>query len=352
MGATDGQIIGVTKIVDNGPASDRFNLIIVSEGYQQNELVNFANHSQQFVQHMFSNPPFDELRCAVNVYRFDVSSTDSGADDPAACGGTGAIPATYFDASFCNGGIRRLLLVDSALVRNVVDAEVPEYHQIIVIVNSTIWGGAGGSIGTTSIAGGWENIALHEMGHSAFGLADEYNYWAGCGTDTNRDTYAGGEPAAPNVTIDTNRNTIKWGNLVLPTTPLPTTSNPDCTQCDGQASPVPVDTVGAFEGARYYHCDIFRPEYNCMMRNLTHFCAVCQSRIRETLTPYLAECYAPIFQRNNWLACLILTIVYTVVIAALAIFALFSRKIRCYIKGLVYRIKHCRKGNSDRCVRL
>src|SRR5205814_239026 len=109
MGAGDGQVIGTTQIVDHGPASQKWNLVILSEGYKQSELPKFHTDCAGFVATMFATPPFDELWCGINVFRIDVTSKDSGAKDPTACGGTGANPKTYFDASFCNGGIQRLL---------------------------------------------------------------------------------------------------------------------------------------------------------------------------------------------------------------------------------------------------
>jgi len=228
------------------------------------------------------------LNNAINVYRVDVSSTDSGADDPAACGGTGAMVATYFDASFCNSGIRRLLSVDSASVINVVNAQVPQWHAILVMVNSPIYGGAGGQIGTFSKAPQALEIALHELGHTAFGLADEYEYWAGCGVDTNRNNHPASEPSQPNVTIDSNRATIKWGTLIAAATPMPTTNNANCAVCDPQPNPLPIGTVGAFEGAHYYHCDAFRPEFDCKMRALGFpYCAVCSGVIRDTLLSFM-----------------------------------------------------------------
>jgi hypothetical protein len=45
--------------------------------------------------------------------------------------------------------------------------------------------------------------------------------------------------------------------------------------------------VGAYEGAKYYHCGIYRPQFSCMMRNLTTFCAVCQQQIISILQPYM-----------------------------------------------------------------
>ena len=222
MGAGDGFVIGITKIVDNGSEADRFNIVLVAEGYQSSELPRFASDALQFVTFLFAQDPFLSYQSAFNIYRLDVSSTDNGADDPITCaGGTGASPNTYFDASFCHGNIRRALTVDSNLVRSVVNSQLPQWHQIIVIVNSPIWGGTGGDIAVTSTAGGWENIAIHELGHSAFDLADEYEYWAGCGIDTTHDHYIGGEPAAVNVTTNTNRATIKWGDLIDPSTSYP-----------------------------------------------------------------------------------------------------------------------------------
>ena len=145
-----------------------------------------------------------------------------------------------------------------------------------------------------SLAGNATEIALHELGHTAFGLADEYDNYAGCGSgETGRDHHPAIEPAQPNVTIASTRSTIKWRNLILASTPVPTTRNPDCTQCDTQSSPVPDGRVGAFEGAHYYHCRAYRPEYRCKMYELGRpFCAVCRRAILArlpTTVPWVRE---------------------------------------------------------------
>ena len=92
------------------------------------------------INHLKNTRPFDELWNAINIYRVDVTSTDSGADDPAACGGPGATPATYFDASFCNSGIRRALVVNNTTAITVANQQIPEWDVILVIVNSNIYG--------------------------------------------------------------------------------------------------------------------------------------------------------------------------------------------------------------------
>jgi hypothetical protein len=288
LSTADGTVVGTTQVLDNGPRDQRWNLVLMGDGYQAAQLDQFANDVQAFVNTLLATPPFDELRRAINVLRVDVSSTDSGADDPTACGGTGATARTYFDAAFCNSGARRLLQVNNATALSVAGAQVPEWAMVMVIVNSTVYGGSGGAVATFSLAAGANEIALHETGHTGFGLADEYEYFLGCGVDTDRDHHPAVEPTEPNVTIDSNRTTNKWRDLVATTTAMPTTTNADCTLCDPQPSPVGAGVIGAFEGAHYYHCGAFRPQFNCRMRALNNpFWAVCARQIRQVLQPYL-----------------------------------------------------------------
>jgi hypothetical protein len=289
MTTSDGFISGTTKVVDHGPASERWNLVIFSDGYNQNEQTKYATVVSNFINILNTTKPFDDIWNAINIYRIDVISTDSGADDPVACGGTGASPKTYFDASFCNNGIQRLLVANNATAITVANQQIPEWDMIIVMVNSTTYGGSGGSVAVFSTALNANEIGLHEMGHTAFGLADEYEYYAGCNTgETGHDTYTGTEPAKPNVTTDTNRATNKWRHLILASVPMPTTSNSNCSVCDPQPNPVSQGTVGTFEGAYYHHCGIYRPEFNCKMRALNNpFCGVCQQTIRQIMAPYL-----------------------------------------------------------------
>jgi len=314
MSTADGSVGGTVKIVDHGPNSARYNIVIVGDGYRAAEIGKYHVDVQNFVDTLRGTAPFADLWCGINVHRVDVASTDSGADDPASCGdlsiGSGAAPKTYFDSTYCGGGsVRRLLTCDSASAKNVAQGQVPEVHMTVVIVNSPAYGGSGGDVATFSTHPSATEIALHEMGHAAFGLADEYEYYAGCSSgETDRGNYPGGEPVEPNVTLDASRNTIKWKDtLTSATDTLPTTTNANCAQCDPQANPKPPGYVGAYSGARYYHCGCFRPSYNCRMRALGQpFCAVCRKIIRDTLRPYLPATYqglwwnAPSGSESGW----------------------------------------------------
>jgi hypothetical protein len=315
---SDGTVIGATKIVDHGPDAQRYTIVLIGEGYQQSEQTKFAQDAQHFVDFFFQTPPF-KTNCSIfNIWRIDVASTDSGADDPATCAdgstGSGAMPKTYFDATFCgDGNIRRLLTSNSATAVSVANAQVPNWDSAVVIVNSTEYGGAGGQIATTSISGSdWPSIAIHEYGHSAFGLGDEYEYYAGCGTDApgTHDNHPAVEPAAANLTVETNPALVKWKTLFYPAIAVPTTSNANCTVCDPQGNPFPGEQrVGLYEGADYFHCKAYRPVFNCKFRVLSaDFCPVCQQRMLQVLQsfqpansppmcnaggPYVAECAGP-----------------------------------------------------------
>jgi hypothetical protein len=290
MSTSDGSILGTTKVIDHGPASQRWNLVILGDGYRTSELNNYHDHTQQFIDHLRSTAPFSGLWDGINVYRVDVSSTDSSASDPATCAdgstGSGTTVATYFDATFCgDGNVRRLLVVNTLTALSVATAQVPQMHMTLVVVNSSLYGGSGGPVAVFSSDPQAVEIALHEMAHTAFHLADEY------ATKLNSaapDTYQGGEPVQPNITANTDRATNKWRQLIQPATPMPTTVNADCSREDAQASPVPPGTIGAFEGAGYFYCGLYRPEFNCRMRQLGNpFCAVCQLVIRQALAPFL-----------------------------------------------------------------
>lgn len=291
MTTKDGRVVGTTKVIDAGDPRSRWNLVVLGDGYRESELADYAADVKSLVDKLVKSVPFSSLRQAINVFRVDVASTDSGADDPTACGGTGAAPATYFDATFCSGGVDRLLVVNNGTAFSVASAQVPQWHMIIVAVNSTKHGGSGGGVAVYSQAVDADEIALHEMGHTAFGLADEYEYLLGCGLEDDHDRHPAGEPSQPNVTTTADRAKLKWRDLVAPSTPLPTTTNPDCSKCDPRTGPpagVPATAVGAFEGADHFHCGAYRPQFTCRMRVLGQaYCAVCARRIRQVLNPFL-----------------------------------------------------------------
>lgn len=295
MSTSDGTISSTTKIVDHGPDTSRYVIAILGDGYQTSELNQYHQDVQSFVNTLQDTRPFSDLWCAINVVRVDVTSTDSGADDPLTCAdgsaGSGATPRTYFDSTFCgSSGVRRALTCNTATAQAVAAAQVTSVDVVMVIVNSPLYGGTGGAVATFSTHPSSVQIGIHEMGHTAFGFADEYEYLAGCASgETTQNTYSSGEPPKPNITINTNSSTIKWNaELTAAADALPTTANANCANCDSQANPRAANYVGAYEGANTFHCGCYRPSFNCYMRNLgVPFCAVCERFIRNAMAFFM-----------------------------------------------------------------
>jgi IgA Peptidase M64 len=292
MTAADGAVLGTTQILGSAPTNRALNIVLLADGFTAAQQNDFNAACTAFVTSLQTTPPFTGMLTAINVFRVSVSSTDSGADDPASAGGTGATARTYFDSTFGANGIRRLLVCNNTTALQVAAAQVPQFTVVLVVVNSSIYGGSGGSVATYSLAAGATEIALHETGHTAVGLADEYAYYAG-GNEPGHDQHPAFEPAEPNVTINSNLGTLKWRWAVAPATGTPTMTNPNCAQVDTRPSPVPAGTVGLFEGAHYYHCGAYRPEHGCKMQALgLPFCRVCGQVISNRVAPLTTQIVA------------------------------------------------------------
>ncbi len=179
-----------------GKAENRVNMIFLGDGYRSTEIEGaYADHVAGIAQHLFSGEaltePFGRYENFFNLYRVDLTSTDSGADDPAA----GVFRDTALDASYSWDGVtERLLYVDEAKTAAAVDAALAGREGItpdlvLVTVNDTKYGG--GSDRYSVVAGGNPNageLAAHEIGHSFAGLADAHDEpAAGSETDTSAD---------------------------------------------------------------------------------------------------------------------------------------------------------------------
>jgi hypothetical protein len=319
VGASDGTVVGATKIVDHGTDADRYVVAILGDGFRADQQSAYQTAATNFSNKLKETRPFCDSWELINVYRLDVHSNETGADNPNCAGsapsGGATTAATYFDATYCGDGqIRRLLTVDTGLVTTTLNAQVAAWDVAVVIVNHTEHGGSGTSkIGVYSLAANAIEIAIHELGHSAFDLADEYEYYQGCDSgETDRNNHPATEPSEPNVTIEKDRTKLKWRHLVKASTAIPTTQNADCTKCDAQSNPVSDDTVGLFEGAHYYHCKAYRPVFDCLMRSVGSgrpFCGVCQEAIKKKIIEGAGAPTSPDAQ-STCKSCFVATAVY------------------------------------------
>ncbi|WP_229900770.1 M64 family metallopeptidase, partial [Streptomyces capoamus] len=147
MTTSDGAVQGRTQIFGSAPRDRAFTIVLLGDGFTAAQQSDFDTACKDFVTALTTTAPYDELGPAINIWRVNVTSTDSGADDPAGAGGTGATARTYFDSTFGANGVRRLLVCDDSTVLRTAAAQVPEFSVAIVVVNSTVYGGSGGSVG-------------------------------------------------------------------------------------------------------------------------------------------------------------------------------------------------------------
>jgi IgA Peptidase M64 len=209
MGIADGTPLGRTVLVDHGPDALRWNLVIVAEGYQSTEQDTFNTDADNFVKFLLDQSPFDaiDVESGINISRVNIASNESGADDPAACGGSGVQRNTYLDATYCGDGkISRDLVVDNLLAKQVVTSLGGTPTCLLVLVNDTGDGGTGNvGIAVTSKSPDWLDTTLHEIGHAAFLLADEYAYVdSPVAQEPGQAIFPGPEPPAANATMSLN----------------------------------------------------------------------------------------------------------------------------------------------------
>lgn len=287
--------LAVTKVRSSGSDGNRLVIVFMGDGFTSANLAagTFANKVTSFLNTMLGVSPWNLYASLVNAYRIDVISNEQGADyEDASPSAGGTLKDTYLNAAFWVGNTERCLFLTGdgaskafAAADDFVGAGV--WDEILVFVNSTKYGGCGGSVGVSSLTSSSDEVQIHEFGHSFAGVADEYDYGS---TSTNCNP-----TSAPNADCSNTFPHVKWDAWVTPGTPIPT---PDTAPYDS--------AVGAFEGAVYQTRGMFRPKRNCKMRNLgAAFCPVCQEahilklfqqmRIVDAASPPLGEADVPAY---------------------------------------------------------
>ncbi len=231
----------VRTIVDNGPTSNRYDVVILGDGYRAVEQGRFDSDCMTFAAALFNKEPYKTFSRYFNVHTVFRASVDSGADHPDVV--PPLVRDTVYDASYNTGGTARCLYINNTS-QALADAALAPANEgrILVMVNDSRYGGCASTFAVSYNGSSMNEVQIHEMGHSVGGLADEY-WYAGA-------TYTGPEPAQPNATIS-NVGT-KWSHWLG--------SN----------------GVGVFEGCRYNEFGICRPLNDCLMRSLGRgLCSVC-----------------------------------------------------------------------------
>jgi hypothetical protein len=305
----------VWSYLDNGPASQKVDLLVIGEGYTQAEMPKLRKDVERLAAKLFATEPFKSRRNDFNVRVLELPSKQSGVNRPRTRDDRRtAISTEYniFDSE------RYVLTRDNRALRDAASAA--PYDFLEILVNEKQYGGGGifNDQATSSVDTGFaEYVFVHEFGHHFAGLGDEY-YTSDVAFETGAAEHP--EPWEPNITA--NAATPKWASMVTPGTPLPTPwkkaefeahqreyqaerrklreSNVPETQMDALfrreqeyetkflGSEQYADRVGAFEGAAYEAKGLYRPQADCIMftRDEVGFCRVCDRAIQRIIDFY------------------------------------------------------------------
>jgi hypothetical protein len=251
-----------------GSPGSHVDLVILAEGYREEEMNKFSDDVRRLTGSLFSAEPFSSYRNKFNVLALQTASNESGTDVP----GEYEYKNTLFSSHFYTFGSPRYLTVgDIKSVYDVIDGIA--WDHIYVLVNEERYGG-GGFYNFLSVCSS-DNIHspfvfCHEFGHGFAGLADEYYT-----TSTSYNDFYNTEiePWEPNITTMVRFNK-KWFRQIKEGVPVPTPREDEY-----------AGKVGVFEGGGYMTKGIFSPVMSCWMKEETAgaFCPVCQKAIEETI---------------------------------------------------------------------
>jgi hypothetical protein len=322
--------VKVYKEIDNGDPHTKVDVVILGEGYTEQEISKFEKDLKRYASLLVSHEPFKSHKNSFNVYGVLKPSEESGTDEP----GAGIYKNTAINSTFYSLGSERYLLTEDNKTMRDLAAHVP-YDAIFIMVNTPRYGGGGiYNFFCTFVSDNQfsDYVFLHEFGHSFGGLADEYYT-----SDVAYNEFypKGVEPVEPNITYLPDGN-LKWNKFVSEGIEIPTPwEKEDYDKMDmswqakrrdmntkiaemkrNKAPQTEIDKLqeeynkadrehsaevdrylksskywektGAFEGAGYSAKDMYRPELDCLMfsKGTKPFCTVCEKHVEEVIKFY------------------------------------------------------------------
>ena len=258
----------IYDVYGNYPAEQAVDIVLLPDGYTEQEMGKFINDCQFFVKSLFSYAPYDRYQDRFNVRAVMVPSQESDITMP----GDGLYRNTALSCSFWTFDSERYCMTYDNETMKTLAGQVP-YDQIYILANTKKYGGGGifNSYCVSTTGNSYSSdVIIHEFGHGFAGLADEYAY---DGTDNyNLEV----EPWEPNITTLVDFGS-KWQDMIGKRTPVPTTVDKKYEK-----------TVGVYEGAGYQLHGIYRPMIDCLMNtfNGNKFCPVCERAIERMIKYY------------------------------------------------------------------
>jgi hypothetical protein len=305
-------------IQKSGEPGTKVDLLIMGDGYTAAQRTKFESDARHFTEILFTRSPFREHRTDFNVWGLCPPSEESGISRPSSGIHRRSPLGTTYDTFDTE---RYILTPENRALRDF--ASYAPYEFIEILVNGETYGGGGifNLYATVAADSEWAPyVFVHEFGHHIAGLADEYY--------TSQVAYLPPskkiEPWEPNATALLDPANLKWKDLVVAGTPVPTRWRKDdfeAMEHDIQSQRREIraqhrpesemdklfkeelqkedtmlagdkysDRVGAFEGANYEARGYYRPQENCIMfTRHDSFCAVCRRAIERIIEMYSSQ---------------------------------------------------------------
>jgi hypothetical protein len=306
----------VDVIVENGPADQKVDIVILGDGYSGKEMDKFRKDAIRLSGYLMNAEPFSSRSKDFNIRAVETPGEVTGVNKPH----HGVFKRTALSVHYSSFDSERYALTyDNRTVRDVA-SQVP-YDLMVILINERTYGGGGiyNLYTTVSVDNKFaQYIMIHEMGHHMAGLADEY-YTSSVSYEIPAVKV---EPWETNITALLDKSNLKWKDLLEDGTPLPTPWSKEEFDKSGYAiqkerdslrkAMVPEsvvedlftrqmniedgyfskekykDKVGAFEGAGYLAKGLYRPQVDCIMytRHI-EFCKVCRRSIEKVIDQYV-----------------------------------------------------------------
>lgn len=249
----------------SGSNGAKFNICVIADGFDssasdQDEYADYVDNNIVEIFHSVGMHP--EILNAVNIFRIDTVSVDSGvtqvdADGEVTTSRDTALGYEYsgvWDRCWMEPGPNSNSTIDS-----IVDDLCPQADQIVLVLNERGGGGCARGDSFALTLRSTRGTVAHELGHSFGNLGDEYQCSQG-GDDCG--VYTGGNLSAPNLDNRSNRNTVGWSLWIPSWRPVPTTFS----QVADNIQDVGI-FAGATRGSRQWWDGIFRPTGTGRMRS-------------------------------------------------------------------------------------
>jgi len=261
----------VMKLVDNGSAMEKVDLVFLPDGYSKDEMEQFKADVKTYTDYLFGCSPFKENKNKFNIWAVLAPSEESGVDNP----GLNKWKNNLFGMTYYTQDVERYLM--STDIKTIRDyAALTPYDNIMIISNSDQYGGGAIYNHYTSFPNRNKNgdyLIVHEFGHNFCALGDEY-YTSEVGVEEYFKLDV--EPYEANLTtlVDFDK---KWKSLIDAGTPIPT---PVTTEYK--------NILGVFEGGGYVPKGVYRPKQDCTMKSISYdnFCPVCTKAIVDMINYY------------------------------------------------------------------